>query len=77
MEASENCLDEDKDKDKVCREHSERQAAIDAAITQAYRKYKVGPAIEFQMQNMALAHLRTWVRYVMCVMYGIGMSESD
>ena len=45
MEASENCLDEDKDEDKVCREHSERQAAIDAAITQAYRKYKVGPAI--------------------------------
>ena len=48
MEASENypaAEDEDKDEDNVCREHSERQAAIDAAITQAYRKYKVGPAI--------------------------------
>ena len=54
MEASENC--EDKDEDKVCREHSERQAAIDAAITQAYRKYKVGPAIEFQMQNCHVWH---------------------
>ena len=40
-----------------CREHSERQAAIDAAITKAYREYKViGPPISFQMQNMAITH---------------------
>ena len=45
-----------KNKWVFCREHSERQAAIDSAITKAYREYKVRPPISFQMQNMAITH---------------------
>ena len=34
------------------REHSARQAAIDAAITKEYRKYKVGHPFEFRKGNI-------------------------
>ena len=36
------------------REHSARQAAIDAAITKEYRKYKVGQPFEFRKGKHSL-----------------------